>query len=30
MSTMGDMAYLAIVAVFFLLSIGYARIAPRL
>jgi hypothetical protein len=27
---MGDLVYLLIVAAFFALSIGYARIAPRL
>jgi len=27
---MGDLVYLLIVVVFFALSIGYARIAPRL
>jgi len=27
---MGDLIYLLIVAAFFALSIGYARIAPRL
>jgi len=27
---MGDLAYLLIVVAFFALSIGYARVAPRL